>query len=87
MSAIPDWNVVGPELLAAIQGVMPTLERIEAAHQHAHPQQIQNVREAIAKATPIALESDDSDDYHEVDPLTGYSRADDEWFFDMDGKP
>ncbi|MEC5289432.1 MULTISPECIES: hypothetical protein [unclassified Aurantimonas] len=43
---------------------------------------------AVAKAEgrTAAAEADDDDDYHRPDE-SGYSRADEEWFFGMDGKP
>lgn len=48
------------------------------------------ILEAVARGenekSPAAVEEDDEADYYEIDPVSGYSRADEEWFFDMDGK-
>lgn len=35
---------------------------------------------------PASAVKDDDSDYYRPD-ASGYSRADEEWFFDMDGKP
>lgn len=38
-------------------------------------------------SSPVSIvQTDDDDDYYRPD-ASGYSRADEEWFFDMDGKP
>jgi hypothetical protein len=45
------------------------------------------IRAALATdASPSGGKSAPDDDYHRPD-ASGYSRADEEWFFDMDGKP
>lgn len=45
--------LAAPDLLMACDGLIPTLVHLEAQRLYAHPQQIENVRQAILKATTI----------------------------------